>query len=95
MKLTFRIAAFLEGISYILLMTFGLYFKYQLNDDTYVKLLGMPHGILFILYIVLAFLLRKKENWNFIEFAIILFASLVPLGTFYIDINSNQYKLIK
>ena len=85
MKLTFRIVAFLEGVSYILLMTFGLYFKYQLNDDTYVKLLGMPHGILFVLYIVLAFLLRKKENWNFIDFAIILFASLVPLGTFYID----------
>ena len=85
MKLTFRIVAFLEGVSYILLMTFGLYFKYQLNNDTYVKLLGMPHGILFVLYIVLAFLLRKKENWNFIEFAIILFASLVPLGTFYID----------
>ena len=85
MKLTFRIVAFLEGVSYILLMTIGLYFKYQLNDDTYVKLLGMPHGILFVIYIVLAFLLRKKENWNFIEFAIILFASLVPLGTFYID----------
>ena len=85
MKLTFRIVAFLEGVSYILLMTIGLYFKYQLNDDTYVKLLGMPHGILFVLYIVLAFLLRKKENWNLIEFAIILFASLVPLGTFYID----------
>jgi len=84
-KLTFRIVAFLEGVSYILLMTIGLYFKYQLNDDAYVKLLGMPHGILFVLYIVLAFLLRKKENWNFIEFAIILFASLVPLGTFYID----------
>ena len=85
MKLAFRIVAFLEGVSYILLMTFGLYFKYQLNDDTYVKLLGMPHGILFVLYIVLAFLLRNKENWNFTEFAIILFASLVPLGTFYID----------
>ena len=85
MKLTFRIVAFLEGVSYILLMTIGLYFKYQLNNDTYVKLLGMPHGILFLLYIVLAFLLRKKENWNFIEFAIILFASLIPFGTFYID----------
>ena len=85
MKLTFRIVAFLEGVSYILLMTFGLYFKYQLNDDTYVKLLGMPHGILFILYIVLAFLLRKNENWNLLNFSIILFASLIPFGTFYID----------
>ena len=85
MKLSFRIIAFLEGVSYILLMTFGLYFKYQLNDDSYVKLLGMPHGILFILYIVLAFLLRKKENWNLLNFSIILFASLIPFGTFYID----------
>jgi len=85
MKLSFRIIAFLEGVSYILLMTFGLYFKYRLNDDSYVKLLGMPHGILFMLYILFAFLLRKQEQWSFINFRIILFASLIPFGTFYVD----------
>ena len=85
MKLFFRIIALLEGVSYILLMTIGLYFKYLLNDDTYVKLLGMPHGVLFMLYILIAFLLRKQEQWSFINFVIILFASLVPFGTFYID----------
>jgi integral membrane protein len=85
MKLFFRIVALLEGVSYILLMTIGLYFKYLLNDDTYVKLLGMPHGVLFILYILIAFLLRKQEQWSFINFVIILFASLIPFGTFYID----------
>jgi len=85
MKLFFRIIALLEGVSYILLMTIGLYFKYLLNDDTYVKLLGMPHGVLFMLYIFIAFLLRKQEQWSFINFVIILFASLIPFGTFYID----------
>ena len=85
MKLFFRIIAILEGVSYILLMTIGLYFKYQLNDDTYVKLLGMPHGVLFMLYILIAFLLRKHEKWSFISFVIILFASFIPFGTFYID----------
>lgn len=85
MKNIFRIVAFFEGISYILLMTFGLYYKYQLNNDIYVKLLGMPHGILFILYLLLAFLIRKQENWNFLNFSIILIASLIPFGTFYID----------
>ena len=85
MKLSFRIIAFLEGLSYILLMTFGLYFKYRLNDDSYVKLLGMPHGILFMLYILFTFLLRKQEQWSFINFGIILFASLIPFGTFYVD----------
>ena len=87
MKLSFRIIAFLEGVSYILLMTFGLYFKYRLNDDSYVKLLGMPHGVLFMLYILFAFLLRKQEQWSFINFGIILFASLIPFGTFYVDIK--------
>ncbi|MDC1024436.1 DUF3817 domain-containing protein [Flavobacteriales bacterium] len=85
MKSFFRIVALLEGVSYILLMSLGLYFKYQLNDDTYVKLLGMPHGVLFMLYILIAFLLRKQEQWSFINFVIILFASLIPFGTFYID----------
>ena len=85
MKLFFRIIALLEGVSYILLMTIGLYFKYLLNDDTYVKLLGMPHGVLFMLYILIAFLLRKQEQWSFINFVIILFASIIPFGTFYID----------
>ena len=41
----FRVVAFLEGVSYILLMTLGLYFKYQLNDDSFVKLLGMPNNL--------------------------------------------------
>ncbi len=85
MRLFFRIVALLEGISYILLMTLGLYFKYQLNNDIYVKILGMPHGLLFVLYIIVAFLLRKNENWNTKDFSTILFASLVPFGTFYID----------
>ena len=85
MRLFFRIVAFLEGISYILLMTLGLYFKYQLNNESYVKILGMPHGLLFVLYIIVAFLLRENENWNTKDFRIILLASLIPFGTFYID----------
>ena len=85
MKSIFRIIALLEGTSYILLITIGLYYKYILENDVFVKIFGMPHGILFILYIIFAFLLRKKENWNLLNFGVILFASLIPFGTFYID----------
>jgi integral membrane protein len=84
MKLFFRIVAFLEGVSYILLMTVGLYSKYQLNDESYVKLLGMPHGLLFVLYIIIAFSLRENENWDTKDFSIVLLASIIPFGTFYI-----------
>ena len=85
MKSLFRIVAFLEGVSYILLMSVGLYFKYQLEDPSYVKLLGMPHGLLFISYLILAFLIKDDEQWKNKDFWIILLASILPFGTFYID----------
>ena len=90
MKTIFRITALLEGVSYILLMTVGLYFKYQLEDPTYVKLLGMPHGILFVSYIILSFLVKEDENWGNKDFGIVLLSSILPFGTFYID-----YKYLK
>ena len=85
MKTLFRVIAFLEGVSYILLMSVGLYFKYQLGDPSYVKLLGMPHGLLFISYLILAFLIKDGQQWKNKDFGIILLASIFPFGAFYID----------
>ena len=40
MKNIFKIVGFLEGVSYLLLMTLGLYYKYMLNDPSFVKCLA-------------------------------------------------------
>jgi len=85
MRDIFRLVALLEGVSYILLMTVGLYFKYQFGDPTYVKLLGMPHGILFVSYIIFAFLIKENEKWGMKDLGIVLLASILPFGTFYVD----------
>ena len=87
MKLIFRIVGPLEGISFLLLMSVGLYFKYVLNDPSYVKLLGMPHGLLFMLYLILAYLIKKEMNWSNKKLAIVFLAAIVPFGTFYVDIK--------
>ena len=81
----YRLTAFLEGVSYILLLLIAVPIKYLLNEALYVKILGMPHGILFILYILLSIIAKIKYSWNFGKFLIISIASLVPFGTFYID----------
>lgn len=80
----FKIVAFLEGLSYILLLGIATPIKYFLDDPQYVKLLGMPHGLLFMAYIVMAFLLRPEQKWNLKSFGIILVASIIPFGTFYV-----------
>ena len=48
-------------------------------------MLGMPHGILFMIYVVLAFMLKAPEKWNGKTFGIVLVASILPFGTFYVD----------
>jgi integral membrane protein len=82
---TFRIIAFLEGLSYVLLLGIATPLKYLANDPQYVNLLGMPHGILFILYLVFAFWLKPEYAWNKREFIWVILASIIPFGTLYID----------
>ena len=81
----FRIIAFLEGVSYILLLFIATPIKYLLNDPMYVKMLGMPHGILFVAYVALAILFKKEFSWTNNQFLIVLLAAIIPFGTFYID----------
>ena len=81
----FRIVAFLEGVSYILLLFIAVPIKYLLDDPTYVKLLGMPHGILFVVYIIFSVIGKNKFKWSYKEFFIVSTASLIPFGTFYVD----------
>lgn len=81
----FRITAFLEGVSYILLLFVATPIKYFGDDPQYVKMLGMPHGLLFVAYVALAILLRSTYKWDTKTFLIILVGSLIPFGTFYVD----------
>ena len=81
----FRIIAVLEGISYILLLFIAVPIKYVSEDPQYVKLLGMPHGILFMAYVVMAVLISTDMKWSTRTLWIVLIASVIPFGTFYID----------
>ena len=85
MKTFFRVVSFLEGTSYLLLLFIAVPVKYWMNDPQYVKLLGMPHGLLFVGYILLAFLLKSELNWSIKKLGVVLIASILPFGTFYVD----------
>lgn len=83
----FRIIALLEGLSYILLLFVAVPVKYLLEDPSYVKMLGMPHGILFVAYIALAFLVKPDLKWSSKTFSFVLLASIIPFATFYVDLK--------
>ena len=85
MRNIFRLVAFIEGVSYMLLLFVAVPIKYWGGDEQWVKLLGMPHGILFVSYIIFAFLIKENENWGMKDLGIVLLASILPFGTFYVD----------
>ncbi len=88
----FRLIAALEGISYLALFYNMLVIKPN-NPELYQQLLypiGMTHGILFVLYVVLAIYLKTEYKWSMKKLGLILLASLLPFGTFYSD-----YKWLK
>lgn len=85
MKNIFRIVSVLEGVSYLLLLFIATPIKYIFDYELFVKVLGMPHGILFLVYIVMAIVLKPKLKWDTKTFGVILVASIIPFGTFYID----------
>lgn len=85
MKVFFKHIAFWEGVSLLLLYFIAMPLKYIFDMPLGVKIVGMSHGILFVAYVLVATILKPKLNWNLITFVIVIFASLVPFGTFYIE----------
>lgn len=81
----FRILAFLEGVSYLLLLGVAVPIKYLMSDPSYVKMLGMPHGILFVAYGVMALMFTRHQEWTTRQLGMVLLCSILPFGTFYAD----------
>jgi integral membrane protein len=79
-----RIVAFIEGCSYLLLgFTMILKYKFAMPQPNYV--IGLAHGILFVLYIVLLIQVSILHRWNIFKMLMAFIASLIPFGTFYAD----------
>ncbi|MGY6648376.1 DUF3817 domain-containing protein [Wenyingzhuangia sp. IMCC45574] len=88
----FKIVALLEGISYLILLGIGTPLKYLTGNDIIVKTFGMPHGVLFVTYVIFAFILKSEMKWTIKEFLVILICSVLPFGTFYADKKYLQTK---
>ncbi len=81
----FKKVAFWEGVSYLLLVFVAMPMKYLAGYPQAVRIVGMAHGVLFVMFcLILADLFRRKEfSFNFSVFAFIM--SILPFGTFYLE----------
>ncbi len=85
-----RLVAWIEGVTYLLLfITMPL--KYILNIPEPNYIIGMAHGVFFIIYIGLVIQVSYKDKWNWRITFYALIASLLPFGTFYAENKWFRY----
>ncbi len=81
----FRIVSTLEAISFLVLLGIAMPLKYIWHRPEMVQMVGMGHGILFVLYVVGALYMFKKLNWTPMELLIVIMCSVLPFGPFYAE----------
>lgn len=80
-----RKAGIAEGISFLVLMGIAMPLKYFFQQPMAVSVFGWIHGVLFILFIFLAWEYKTDKNKSTGWFAAAFAAALLPAGTFFFD----------
>ncbi len=80
-----RIVGLAEGISLLILLGIAMPLKYVLGMPEATKAIGMIHGLLFVVYVLMIIMAHIEMNWKFKQTSLLLLASVVPFGTIYAD----------
>jgi integral membrane protein len=85
----FLLTGKIEGYSYLVLLFIAMPIKYLFKMPQAVKVFGMVHGLLFVLFMLSIAALLGTKKLSFKGAFSAFFLSLIPFGTFYLG------KLIK
>jgi integral membrane protein len=80
-----RILAFAEGVSFLLILFVSMPLKYLFNLPQANMVIGMMHGLLFMLYVLAVIQAKFTFDWSYKNTFLALIASIIPFGTFWAD----------
>jgi integral membrane protein len=80
-----RIVGLVEGVSFLVLLGIAMPLKYFADMPRAVSVVGMVHGVLFIIYALAAAHAWVTARWPLSRAAGLLAAAVLPFGTFVID----------
>jgi integral membrane protein len=82
---SFRLISTLEAISFLVLLGIAMPLKYIWDMPQMVQIVGMAHGVLFILYVGGALYMYIKLNWAISDLLVVVLCSVLPFGPFYVE----------
>ena len=80
-----RVIGWWEGVSFLVLLGVAMPLKYFADSPQAVRIVGMAHGVLFILYVLAALQAALEHDWSWKRTAVVLAASVLPAGPFIVD----------
>jgi integral membrane protein len=80
----FKLIASLEGLSFLILVGIAVPLKYIWGQPWLVQNIGMLHGILFVLYILMIVQNKIEFGWATGRTLLAILLSFIPFGPFYV-----------
>ena len=83
--LRYRVMAYITGVVLIILCFVGIPLQVIGNNTVVVNDVGILHGILYIIYIIFAYLLTRRLRLTIGPTVLILLAGTIPMLTFVVE----------
>lgn len=81
----FRKLGFVEALSLLILLFIAMPLKYFAQIPEAVRVVGTIHGVLFLVYIVVATLVAHRLGWSLKKLFFSYLVASVPFGPFIFD----------
>jgi integral membrane protein len=80
--LRYRVMAWVTGVLLLVLVFVAMPLKYIGDDDRLVRIVGVTHGWMYMVYIVTALILAYQARWRPGRTLLVLLAGTVPFASF-------------
>jgi integral membrane protein len=83
--LRYRVMAYITGAVLIVLCFVGIPLQLAAHNDAVVNDVGTVHGILYIIYLIVAYLLTRRLRMPIGRTLLVLLAGTIPVLTFVVE----------
>ena len=87
-----RRLGWLEGLSFLLLLSVAMPLKYVYDQPMAVKIFGWFHGGMFVLLGIVTLVVMKQRHWSIGKGALVMVAGLIPFGPWIFDRRIESYE---
>ena len=86
----FRTISVVEGLSFLMILCVS----FEIISRDFVFQLGMFHGVLFMVYLVLSLLVTDKKGWSVLVWLALFLASIIPFAFIIVELFLRKESMV-